>query len=59
MSQLAVEIARDLAVAAIQAQQTVFDQDTKSSLDATKLGHEVATLFATILNDIKDKVPKE
>lgn len=58
MSQLAAEIARDLAVAAIQAQAKVFDQDSKSSSDATKLGREVADLYLAILSDIKNSMPQ-
>lgn len=59
MSQLAAEIAKALAIAAVQAQPTVFAQDAKSASDATKLGHEVALLFKTIFDDIVFKVPKD
>jgi hypothetical protein len=57
MSQLAAEIAKALTVAAVQAQPSVFAQDSKSSSDATKLGHEVALVFSAIFRDIRGDLP--
>jgi hypothetical protein len=57
MSQLAAEIAKALAIAAMQAQPSVFAQDSKSSTDAARLGREVADLFKTIFDEIVKKVP--
>lgn len=58
MSQLAAEIAKALAIAALQAQPRVFDQDPKSSSDGDRLGREVADLYKKIYADIVGTVPK-
>jgi hypothetical protein len=57
MSQLAAEIAKVLTVAAVQSQPEVFQQDPKSSMDATRLGKEVAACFKEIYLEVSRTFP--
>ncbi len=57
MSELAAEIAKALTIAAVQAQPRVFDQDPKSSVDASNLAREVAQVFKVIFDEVVKKVP--
>lgn len=59
MAQTAAELAKDLAVAAIQAQPAVVaPRAPGQGGDAAALGQEAAIVFITILNAIAPKVPR-
>jgi hypothetical protein len=57
VSQLAAEIAKALAVAAVQSQPEVFQQDPKSSMDAVRLGREVSECFKEIYKEVSRLFP--